>query len=103
MPVTSVRLPDALKQAVEELAAAEGRTAHAFMIEAIEEKLEAARLRHAFIAEAREALAEIEGGGEVVGHETVHAWMRERATAIAARIDPSAARPPRRRRPTGSA
>jgi predicted transcriptional regulator len=95
MPVTSVRLTEALKRAVDEIATAEGRNAHAFMVEAIEEKLEAARLRLAFVDEAKDALAQVDAGGPLVDEASMHAWIRERAAGRAV-APPSGKRPPRR-------
>lgn len=79
MAITSVRLPESVKQAVEELARREGRTAHAFMLEAIEEKVALARERQSFLDEGRTALQEIEAGVPTVAFDEMVRWMRARA------------------------
>lgn len=79
MAITSVRIPDQTKQAVEELAEREGKTAHAFMLEAIEEKVELTRQRQAFLDEGQAALHEARASGRTVGSDEMAAWMRARA------------------------
>lgn len=56
MPI-SLRLPDDVKKRVVKLAEARDTTAHAFMLEAIREKLEAEEVRAVFHAEAERRLA----------------------------------------------
>lgn len=79
MAITSVRISDLTKQAVSELAEREGRTAHAFILEAIEEKVVLTRQRQAFLDEGRAALHEIRAGGRTVSLEDMTTWLRARA------------------------
>ena len=58
MPV-SLRIPEAMKKRVAKRAQAQQTTAHAFMLEAIHEKLEADEARAAFHAEAERRLAKM--------------------------------------------
>ena len=78
MPIASVRLPEDLKEAVARLARQEGRTPHAFLLEAIQEKVEATRLRQALVREAREALEDFESTGEAVDARSMRKWIEAR-------------------------
>lgn len=86
MGIASVRLPGDLKEAVGELARLEGKTPHAFMLEAIEEKIEAARRRQAFLAEGIAALEDYTATGESIGAEDMHRWMRSKARGESAEV-----------------
>lgn len=79
MSITSVRISDSTRQAVEELAEREGKTAHAFMLEAIEEKVALSRQRQAFLEEGRAALREVDAGARTVALDDMACWMRARA------------------------
>ncbi len=75
----SLRLPADMKQRVEKLAGAQDTTAHAFMLEAIREKLAADEARAAFHAEAKRRLARMKRSGKGIPAEDVHAYLAERA------------------------
>lgn len=79
MSTTSIRIPDLTKRAVDELAKREGKTAHAFVLEAIEEKVELTRQRQAFLDEGRAALREVRENGRTVGLEEMADWLWARA------------------------
>ena len=55
----SLRVPDDVKKRITRLAEARDTTAHAFMLEAIREKLDAEETRAAFQAEAERRLADM--------------------------------------------
>jgi len=59
----SIRLPDSVKKRVDKLAAAQDRTSHAFMVDAIREKVDAEEAKAAFVAEARSRLARMKRAG----------------------------------------
>lgn len=55
MSATSLKLPDELKRRIAKLAASEGQTPHAFMVEALAREAERAELRQQFAADADES------------------------------------------------
>ncbi len=55
MVAASLELPDELERRIAELVAGTGQTAHAFVLEAIEQAIERAVLRARFASEALEA------------------------------------------------
>lgn len=63
----------------------EDRTAHAFMLEAIREKVEAEEARTAFLAEARRRLARMKKSGAGVPAGEVFDYLRARAKGEKAR------------------
>ena len=73
---TSLKLPDALKTRIAQVAALEGKTAHAFMIEAIARTVERAERDDAFheLADARWAAME-----ESVSWEEAKTWLEARS------------------------
>ncbi|HQR50153.1 MAG TPA: hypothetical protein PKW44_00775 [Methylophilaceae bacterium] len=80
MPATTtLKLPDTLKSRIAPLAQAEGKTAHAWMVAALETQAALAEKRTAFVAEALAAEQEALQSGEVYAAEDVHRYLRERA------------------------
>ena len=75
----SLRLPVEVKERVAKLAEAQETTPHAFMLEAIREKLDAEELRAAFHAEAKRRLARMKKTGLGIPATEVLAYFRERA------------------------
>lgn len=75
----SLRVPPEVKRKIAKLAEAQDTTSHAFMLEAIREKVEAEEARAAFHAEARRRLARMEKTGLGIPAEEVLAYLRERA------------------------
>lgn len=75
----SLRVPPEMKKKVERLAEAQDTTAHAFMLKAIREKVEAEETRAAFHAEARRRLARMKKEGSGIPAEEVLAYFREKA------------------------
>jgi len=68
MPATTtLKLPDNLKKRIAPLAESAGKTAHAWMVEAIETQAILAEKRKAFIADARAAEKEVERTGQLLG------------------------------------
>lgn len=78
MATTSLKLPDELKQRAASAAQELGLSPHAFMVDAIRQAAHAVEQRSAFVAQAREARAEMlhEGLGHDAGE--VRAYLRRR-------------------------
>jgi predicted transcriptional regulator len=86
MPTTTtLKLPDNLKKRIAPLAKSAGKTAHAWMVEAIETQATLAEKRTAFVADARAAEAEVERTGKVYAFDDVHRYMRALASGKKAR------------------
>jgi len=78
MPV-SLRVPEAVKRRVARRAQAQQTTAHAFMLDAIREKLEAEEARAAFHAEAKRRLARMKRSGAGIPASQVFDYLLARA------------------------
>lgn len=76
---TSVKLPPKLKARVAALARKSGRSAHSFIVEAVERHAEREERLRSFVHEALAADADIERTGEVYRAEDVHAWLERLA------------------------
>lgn len=74
----SLRVPDDVKKRVARLADAQDTTAHAFMLEAIRDKVEAEETRAAFLAEARRRLARMKKSGKGIPAAEVFAYLEAR-------------------------
>ena len=79
MPVTSLKLSEDLKQRVVEVVADTGRSAHAFMIEAIERQTAFAEARKRFVSDAIAAEKAMLRSGKGYRAEDVHHYMQARA------------------------
>jgi predicted transcriptional regulator len=76
---TSVKLPPKLKARVSALARKSGRSAHSFIVEAVERHAEREERVQNFVKDALAAEADIERTGEVYRAEDVHAWLERLA------------------------
>jgi predicted transcriptional regulator len=86
MPATTtLKLPESLKKRIAPLADSAGKTAHAWMVEAIETQAMLAEKRKAFIADAHAAEEEVERTGRVYRAADVHRYMRALASGKKAR------------------
>ena len=74
----SLRIPENVKKRVEQLAGAQDTTAHAFMVDAIREKLEAAEARAAFHAEAKRRLSRMKKSGHGIPAREVFTYLEKR-------------------------
>lgn len=74
MSTTTIRLPDELRARVENVAAASGSTAHAFMLEAIAEATERMERRQDFEAEAERRLQHMQETGEYLGLDDLRSY-----------------------------
>jgi predicted transcriptional regulator len=76
---TTIRLPPKLRAQVARLAKASGRSAHSFIVEAIERHAEYESRLSDLVKEARLADEAIERTGTVYRSEDVHAWLERLA------------------------
>lgn len=78
MPNLSVKLDEATRQRLLEVAADQGITPHAFMIKAIGAELEQAEAKSAFVAQALAARAQVIATGQVIDGPTFADYLRRR-------------------------
>lgn len=76
---TTVKLPPKLKARITALARKTGRSAHSFIVEAVERHTQREERVYDFVKEALAADADIERTGEVYRAEDVHAWLERLA------------------------
>lgn len=76
---TTLKLPDELRAKITPLAKAEGKTPHAWMVDALAAQAALAELRQAFLHEAEVAAAEIDEGEVLYAMESVHEYIVELA------------------------
>jgi predicted transcriptional regulator len=79
MAATSLKLPDELKRRIAELVEGSDRTAHSFMIEAIEQAAQREELRRRFGDEAALSEREAEKTGRVYDAGEVFRYLETRA------------------------
>jgi predicted transcriptional regulator len=87
MSTISLQLPDELKQRAIDAAQALGISPHAFMVDAIRQAVHAVEKRAAFVAQARDARAEMLAEGQGYAVDEVRGYLHSRLT------DRSVARP----------
>ena len=88
---TTLKLPDELKARIAAVAQQSGKSAHAFMVKALELQTELAERRTAFVADALLAREEVARYGLVVDADEVFDYLKARAEGKPARKpDPSA-------------
>jgi predicted transcriptional regulator len=90
----SLRVPDDVKRRAEKLADSQDTTAHAFMVDAIREKVEAEEARAAFYAEAKRRLARMRKSGLAIPAREVFDYLERRALGKSPRRRPKARRIP---------
>ena len=81
---TTIRLPPKLRTRIHALAKQSGRSAHSFILEAVERHVEYEEQMRRLVKEAVEADTDIDRAGEVYRAEDVHAWMARLAQGTAA-------------------
>jgi predicted transcriptional regulator len=79
MPVTSLKVPEDLKKRVAAAAAAAGKSAHAFMVDAIAQQTLLAEARVRFVHDALAAEAETVASGKVYPAADVHDFVVAKA------------------------
>ena len=75
---TTLKLPEELKSRIAPLAEAAGKSPHAWMIEALEERVVQSEAYTAFIAEALEAEKQMLETGEAFDADDVFAYLRDK-------------------------
>lgn len=86
MPTTtSLKLPDELKEKISELAQGVAQTPHAYMVEAIAQKVARDEKHRAFIEAGERSREEVARTGLVYAHEDVARWVRALARGEKAR------------------
>ena len=76
---TTLKLPEELKLRIALLARAEGKTPHAWRVEALHMPAELAQLRADFLDDALAAAAEVDAGGPLYAAQDVRACIVARA------------------------
>ncbi len=79
MVPTTLKLPAELKKRVAALVEGTGKSAHAFMVDAITQQVNLAERRKAFIADAKTAEEDMHRTGKGYPAEDVHAYMGARS------------------------
>ncbi len=74
----SLRLPEAVKRRIAKLASQRETTAHAFILEAIREKVELEEAEQAFHAQAERRLARMKKSGLGIPADEVFAYLKQR-------------------------
>lgn len=72
---TTLKIPDDLKARISALAEAEGKSPHAYMIEALERQAERAERRQKYLAAGDEALREYQRTGIAYAMEDVERYV----------------------------
>lgn len=78
MSTTSIKLPNSLKERVVKIAAETGKSAHAFMVDAIAEHAERVEEDRAFMARAEASLKHYQETGIGYDADEVYAYIREK-------------------------
>ena len=82
MPTTTIRLEDDLKSRVVAAAESAGKTAHAFMLDAIAQTVEQVELDNAFNAVADARWTRLQATGKTVDWDEAKAYLKARAVAL---------------------
>lgn len=82
---TSLKLPDELKEKISTLAQGVAQTPHAYMVEAIAEKVSKDEKRRAFVESGKRSQEEVARTGVVYAHEDVMRYFRAVAQGKKAR------------------
>lgn len=80
MSTTTLRLPSDLKERVTKVAEKSGKTAHAFMLEAIEESVRLTEARAAMMDEAQERYEQLLASGRGVDWHEMRAYLKQRTS-----------------------
>jgi predicted transcriptional regulator len=86
---TSLKLPDALKERIADMAHGVAQTPHAYMVEAISEKVDRDEKRRAFLEAGEASLAAFKRTGTAYTHADVKRYL----------LDAAAGKKPRRPKP----
>jgi predicted transcriptional regulator len=78
MPTTTVRLPDDLKDRIARAAERAGTTSHAFILDAIAERVDAEERRNEFHEAAEDRYARIVASGETIPWSEMRTYLEDR-------------------------
>ena len=79
MPITSLKLPEELRKRIANVVADTDKSAHAFMIEAIEHQTALAEERKQFVADALKAEDATLRSGKAYRAQEVHRYLQAKA------------------------
>jgi predicted transcriptional regulator len=79
VPTTTIRMPEDLKERVSRAAERAGTTSHAFILEAVAEKVDEAEHRNALRDVAQQRYAQIIASGETIAWSEMRRYLTERA------------------------
>jgi predicted transcriptional regulator len=79
MSTTTIRIDDAMKDRISAAAEKAGKTAHAFMLDAIQQGVEQTELDDDFHRIANERWGRILASGKTVSWDDAKAWLKGRA------------------------
>ena len=99
---TTLKLPEDLKDRIAPLAAAQGKSPHAWMVDTLQAQVALADMRSTFVADALAAADQIDQGVALYAGEEVAAYLRGRlAGERPSRPVPTAGSPRRKAVPVG--
>lgn len=78
MPTTTVRLPDDLKKRIARAAERAGMTSHAFILDAIAERVDAEERHNEFHEAAEDRYAQIVASGETIPWSEMRTYLEDR-------------------------
>ncbi|MDZ7751441.1 MAG: CopG family transcriptional regulator [Gammaproteobacteria bacterium] len=78
MPTTTVRLPDDLKNRIARAAERAGMTSHAFILDAIAERVDGEERRNEFHETAGDRYAQIVASGETIPWSEMRTYLEDR-------------------------
>ena len=90
---TTLKLPEELKARIASAAQASGKSAHAFMVEALEAQARLAEMRQSFINDALASAAEVDAGGALYAMEDVQEYILARTAGKPAKHPKPITRP----------
>lgn len=77
MSTTTIRLPEALKERITRVAERAGMSTHAFILDALAERVADDERRHEFLALAEERYANIVASGRTIGWSEMRQFLEE--------------------------
>lgn len=80
MPTTTIRLPEELKDRVAHAAKRAGMTSHAFILDAIAQRVKQEEQRNDFLDTAERRYAEIVATGKTIPWEVMRTYLENRLT-----------------------
>ena len=79
MQPTTIKIPSELKTRIAALAAAAGKSVHAFLLQMVEEQADREERHQQFVGEALASLEQTKKDGTGYPAKAVHKWLRARA------------------------